>query len=202
MDKLLGHIAQLSQEIVIPQTFGESSVNTSPDDVTMIGIEIETDDEAIVKTFYPQKTKEITLFIKEFIHDIFSNKNAVPYAQMKNRFSMILEEGLINAWRHGNKKDSTKPITLIFKQHNDFVFEIVDQGDGFDYNNRPDPTSTQNIEKSSGRGLFIIEHFADQIIWHNNGRHIVICLKKSKTLDNRDLNKKTRLETHLWKKVI
>ncbi len=201
MKQVLSHIALLSEETVVPKIPGRSAVNSSSDDVTLIGIEIETDDDAIVKTLYPQKTRDITTFIRKFIDELFSDETTQPFFQLKNRIAMVLEEGLVNAWRHGNKKDTKKPITVIFRQRNDFVFEIIDQGNGFDFKSRPDPTLNKNIEKQSGRGLFIIEHFVDQIHWQKNGCHIVICMKKNEDLDDRHLSKKSRFETHLWEKT-
>ena len=51
-----------------------------------------------------------------------------------------------------------------------FGFIISDEGHGFDYLNLPDPTDPENIEKPSGRGVFLMKHLADQIIFSENGR--------------------------------
>jgi serine/threonine-protein kinase RsbW len=51
-----------------------------------------------------------------------------------------------------------------------FGFTISDEGHGFDYLNLPDPTDPENIEKPSGRGVFLMKHLADQIIFSENGR--------------------------------
>jgi serine/threonine-protein kinase RsbW len=57
------------------------------------------------------------------------------------------------------------------KIENDRLVIITkDQGEGFDYNNVPDPTAPENIEKTTGRGIFLIRNLADSLIFHDNGR--------------------------------
>ena len=48
-------------------------------------------------------------------------------------------------------------------------FFITDEGPGFDYYNLPDPTEPENLEKPTGRGIFLMKHLADQIIFSENG---------------------------------
>ena len=49
------------------------------------------------------------------------------------------------------------------------VFKIKDEGNGFDYNNLPDPTAPENIENLGGRGVFLMKQLADMVIFENNG---------------------------------
>src|SRR4051812_36919904 len=64
---------------------------------------------------------------------------------------LALEEGIINAIKHGNKFDPTKQVhieaTVSAKQVD---ITIEDQGPGFDRSSVPDPTLDENLEKCSG----------------------------------------------------
>jgi PAS domain S-box-containing protein len=168
------------------QSFSDmTDINTSSDDITLAGIEIETLHPSMTKTLYPKTAAEVSGFVQEILTLVFDQKENTAYRHMKSRAFMILEEALINAWKHGNGMSPDKPVTIRFDSRNDFVFEITDQGPGFDYCNPPDPTSAENIQKDSGRGLFILRHFSDHVEWKGTGNHILISLKKMKTLDNR-----------------
>jgi len=50
---------------------------------------------------------------------------------------------------------------------------------GFDYYNLPDPTAPENLEKPTGRGVFLMKHLADQIIFSNNGSSVELFFKTS-----------------------
>lgn len=49
---------------------------------------------------------------------------------------------------------------------------VKDNGPGFDFMSVPDPTLPENIEKTSGRGLFLIKHLTDELSFANNGATI------------------------------
>ena len=49
---------------------------------------------------------------------------------------------------------------------------VKDNGPGFDFMSVPDPTLPENIEKTSGRGLFLIKHLSDELSFANNGATI------------------------------
>ena len=182
---LLERISAMSGETVLPEQGNSKPVNTSSDDITLAGIEIETLHQSITKIVYPKTAADVSGFVQEILTLVFDQKENTAYRHMKSRAFMILEEALINAWKHGNHMNPDKPVTLCFDSRNDFVFEITDQGPGFDYCNLPDPTSAENIQKDSGRGLFILRHFSDHVEWKGTGNHILISLKKMKSLDNR-----------------
>jgi serine/threonine-protein kinase RsbW len=81
---------------------------------------------------------------------------------------------------HGNKSIKAKKIFVSFEPHQkDLLFTVEDQGDGFNYDNLPDPTDPDNIDKPSGRGVFLMKHLADQVNFHNNGRKVELVFKIS-----------------------
>ena len=50
--------------------------------------------------------------------------------------------------------------------------EIEDQGNGYDYDNIPDPTLPENINKAGGRGVFLIKHLSDKVEFFDKGRKV------------------------------
>lgn len=88
---------------------------------------------------------------------------------------VALTEATLNAIKHGNKEDITKTVTVNCTiTENDIQFIIEDQGPGFDFNNLPDPTDPENLEKVNGRGIFIISNLADKLEFENNGSKMTI----------------------------
>jgi serine/threonine-protein kinase RsbW len=86
---------------------------------------------------------------------------------------IALTEGVNNAIVHGNKYDKNKVVWLNMESSdNDVQFTIVDEGVGFDYNNVPDPTLPENLEKLSGRGVFLMRQLADEVVFEENGSTI------------------------------
>lgn len=86
---------------------------------------------------------------------------------------IAVTESVNNAIKHGNngEKDKNVSLQIIFDETN-IKFVIDDEGPGFDYNNLPDPTAPDNLEKVGGRGIFLMKHLADDIVFHNNGSRV------------------------------
>jgi serine/threonine-protein kinase RsbW len=86
---------------------------------------------------------------------------------------IALTEAVNNAIFHGNKSVKAKKIFVSFEPHQkELLFTVEDQGEGFDYDGLPDPTDPENIDKPSGRGVFLMKHLADIVNFHNNGRKV------------------------------
>lgn len=84
---------------------------------------------------------------------------------------IAMTEGVNNAIVHGNKLDETKSVSVSCAIHQKtLVFRITDEGPGFDYDNLPDPTAPENIEKPHGRGVFLMRHLADECAFEDEGR--------------------------------
>jgi serine/threonine-protein kinase RsbW len=79
---------------------------------------------------------------------------------------MAVREAVTNAVIHGNKLDDAKVVKLKLS-NTPAIFEITicDQGNGFDPNDVPDPTKDENILRTSGRGIFFMRNFMDQVDW-------------------------------------
>ncbi|MBI2956458.1 MAG: ATP-binding protein [Acidobacteria bacterium] len=80
------------------------------------------------------------------------------------KISMAVRECLINALEHGNRGDRRKPIGLHFALHPDRLeVEVHDQGPGFNLAAVPDPRQDEHLLKTSGRGLFLVRCFVDEL---------------------------------------
>ena len=82
-------------------------------------------------------------------------------------------EAVNNAIVHGNKLDEEKSINVLFDIDEKVIKIFVeDEGPGFDYNNVPDPTIPENIENIHGRGVYLMNHLADEVEFHGEGNQV------------------------------
>jgi serine/threonine-protein kinase RsbW len=80
------------------------------------------------------------------------------------KIAMAVREAAVNAVLHGNAYDPGKKVTLVFERTgHDLVITIKDQGTGMDMAKIPDPLAPENLMKTSGRGIFIIRSFMDEV---------------------------------------
>ena len=79
-------------------------------------------------------------------------------------------EAANNAILHGNKLEEQRKVELRFIIEDDKLkLEVEDEGEGFDYEEIPDPTAPENIENVNGRGIFLMEKLSDNIEFAKNG---------------------------------
>jgi serine/threonine-protein kinase RsbW len=77
---------------------------------------------------------------------------------------LAVTEATTNAIIHGNKKDASKSVSFnAVIDHSTLVLKIKDQGTGFDPAKIPDPTEPENLLKDSGRGLYLMRIYADDL---------------------------------------
>ena len=79
---------------------------------------------------------------------------------------MAVREAVTNAVLHGNRQDENKTVDIVLKSSPDAVeISVHDQGPGFNPEDVPDPTATENLLKTSGRGIFFMRTFMDEVDW-------------------------------------
>lgn len=79
-------------------------------------------------------------------------------------------EAANNAILHGNKLDESKNVEIDINLEKDKLsITIKDKGEGFDYENIPDPTAPENIENINGRGVFLMEKLSDEMEFRDKG---------------------------------
>ncbi len=83
---------------------------------------------------------------------------------------LSLNEALINAAKHGNKSDKNKPVYLRIEKKKDKLEALIkDQGQGFDWIKLKSPLCGRKLTKPSGRGIFLIKQFMDEVKFLNGG---------------------------------
>jgi len=88
---------------------------------------------------------------------------------------IAMTEAVNNAVVHGNKLDASKMVDLEVRTEGQVLeFRISDQGPGFDFDNIPDPTAPENLEKPNGRGVFLMRQLADSCEFEELGRVAVL----------------------------
>lgn len=91
---------------------------------------------------------------------------------------VALIEAVTNAIMHGNKLDPEKHVKITYSLSDEFIeFVIVDEGAGFDFDNIPDPTKPINVEKPDGRGVFLMAHLTDELIYNKDKCEIIMRFK-------------------------
>ncbi len=81
---------------------------------------------------------------------------------------VAVRESVVNAIKHGNKNDESKRVVVEFTplpvhEPEELVVRVADEGEGFDPEELADPLAPENILKSSGRGIFLIRSFMDDV---------------------------------------
>ena len=88
---------------------------------------------------------------------------------------IAVTEAVNNAIVHGNHNDEDKKVKVaVAKEDEKVVFTVADEGSGFDFDNLPDPTAPENIEKPDGRGIFLMKNLSDEVIFDLNGSKVSI----------------------------
>jgi serine/threonine-protein kinase RsbW len=81
---------------------------------------------------------------------------------------VAVRESVINAIKHGNKGDASKMVTVEFtmipaNSPCELLIKVRDRGEGFDPDQLPDPLAPENLLKASGRGIFFMRSFMDDV---------------------------------------
>jgi serine/threonine-protein kinase RsbW len=77
---------------------------------------------------------------------------------------MSVRETVTNAIQHGNKLDQSKHVEIQYEVGPDrLTISVRDQGSGFRVSDLPNPLDPENLLKPSGRGIFYIRSFMDEV---------------------------------------
>jgi serine/threonine-protein kinase RsbW len=80
--------------------------------------------------------------------------------------SVAIRESVINAIKHGNRNDASKHVFVDLETPQgeaQLMIRVRDEGEGFDPGEVADPLAPENLLKSSGRGIFLIRNFMDNV---------------------------------------
>ena len=91
------------------------------------------------------------------------------------KISLCVIEAVNNAILSGNKRQPDKMVSLVAeKTDKQFKVTVSDEGEGFDYEVIPDPTLPDNINKITGRGLYLMKTLSDELIFENGGSTVTL----------------------------
>ena len=127
-------------------------------------LEIESD---------PQNLITVEEFVNYFAVDLGINEEKIP------GLLLAVSEAATNAFVHGNKSDGSKIVTLdVTKENHQLIISVKDQGKGFDPSKIPDPTEPENLLKDSGRGVYLMRIYMDDIKYNftPTGTEIILIL--------------------------
>jgi serine/threonine-protein kinase RsbW len=81
------------------------------------------------------------------------------------KIGMAVRESMVNAIVHGNRYNVNKKVRFsVIKNSERLTVQIADEGEGFDYEHLPDPLAPENLLRSSGRGIFLMRSFMDEML--------------------------------------
>ncbi|WP_209331186.1 ATP-binding protein [Lunatimonas salinarum] len=122
--------------------------------------------------------KSIKISIPSLIENITIVESFIDNAKVKYQINddiygnimISVTECVSNAIIHGNREDPKKQVKLVLEFHeNQLKFIVEDEGSGYDYQHLKDPTAPENLEKTGGRGVFLMKHLCDELSFENNG---------------------------------
>ena len=91
------------------------------------------------------------------------------------RIQMAIEEAVVNAIEHGNKRQIEKKVRLVFHVTSEkTTLEITDEGLGFDHRNVADPTTDELLEKPRGRGVMLIRELMNEAFYNEVGNQVTM----------------------------
>lgn len=96
-------------------------------------------------------------------------------------FQIACSEALVNAIVHGNNESPDKKVFMTIEYDETSIkIKIRDEGSGFNIESLPDPTSSENLLKESGRGIFIIRSLVDEFKCSSSGdgTEFTLCINK------------------------
>lgn len=101
-------------------------------------------------------------------------------SRMSMKFRVGLTEALSNAMLYGNGADPSKQVRVeVSVTVMAIVATITDEGDGFDYETVPDPTTPENLLKTDGRGLFLMRNLLDEVRFNERGNSVTLVLRRT-----------------------
>ena len=133
-----------------------------------------------------------TFELLDFVHVVSDHiaRMAGLDEEARHWVNVAVRESVINAIKHGNAGDERKRVHVEFTpiQTADLpegiVIRVRDEGPGFDPSTLPDPLAPENLLKASGRGIFLIRSFMDEMVLQRapeGGMEVVMVKRVSQT---------------------
>jgi serine/threonine-protein kinase RsbW len=116
---------------------------------------------------------DVGSFIERFLTDLaaagFSEKEIFA-------IRLSVEEAVINGLKHGNGGDETKEVRIDYKvTPQEVLVSIEDEGRGFNPDAVPNPLAAENLERPSGRGVFLMRCYMTWVQFNDRGNRVTMC---------------------------
>lgn len=99
--------------------------------------------------------------------------------RLRFRLRTVTAEALANAMSYGNRNDPARWVTVeIEVDENEITLAVTDEGLGFEPDRVPPLRDSDHHEVTSGRGLFMIRHLAEQVTFNERGNTIWMTLTR------------------------
>jgi len=101
-----------------------------------------------------------------------------PDSRLRFRLQVVLAEAIANAILRGNREDREKAVDVrAMLVPEEVRIEVTDQGEGFDPGRIPEPLA-DGVSRTDGRGLFLMRHLADTVVFNDQGNSVCITLRR------------------------
>lgn len=129
-------------------------------------------DQPAARTLVIESRVEQLSLVEDFVEELRDTLNFKE--DVYGNILVAVTEAANNGILHGNQNDAQKTVTIRSELVTPYCLQIVvaDQGTGFDHTNRKDPTAPENLLSEHGRGVFVMEHLADNIEFLGNGNTV------------------------------
>ncbi len=98
--------------------------------------------------------------------------------RLRLNFRVSLTEALSNAMLYGNGSDPSKRVKVeVLVTDTQITARVIDQGDGFDPQVVPDPTTPENLTRPGGRGIFLMRELMDEVQFNEAGNAVTLVLR-------------------------
>ena len=115
--------------------------------------------------------------VEEFVNYFCKDINLTD-EQLANVL-LAVTEATTNAIIHANKCDQSKMVTIDVKvSETKLVVKVKDEGEGFDPAGIPDPTEPENLLNESGRGVYLMRVYMDNVEYNrtSSGMETILTL--------------------------
>jgi serine/threonine-protein kinase RsbW len=93
---------------------------------------------------------------------------------------IAVAEAISNAIVHGNRRDPRKQVTVLYRvSPTEVVARVEDEGQGFDPTQIADPRAPENLEKASGRGILLMQHYTNRLCYNRSGNCVTLCRRRT-----------------------
>jgi serine/threonine-protein kinase RsbW len=135
-------------------------------------------DHAASETFVLELPSELR-YVEQTVAYLVNccREHFVSESRLSLNFRVGVTEALANAILYGNDRDPDKRVRVAVElTQQAVVVEVTDEGTGFDPGSVPDPTLPENLDRTGGRGVFLIRQLMDEVEYRDGGNCVRLVL--------------------------